>query len=123
MATQNYTRTYNGGIGGDSQNQDIVTVMWTLPNGDTGQAFRVDKYADMSVQFGGTFGTGGTVVWEGSNDGTNYVTLTDPQGNAISKTAAAIESVTEPTLYVRPRCTAGDGTTAITVAMYSRRNA
>jgi hypothetical protein len=50
-------------------------------------------FADRAIQVGGTFGAGGTVVIEGSIDGTNYVTLTDPQGNAISKTAAAIEEI------------------------------
>lgn len=122
MAVQAYTRTYNGGVGGDSPNRDIVTLSWTLANGDSGTPFLVSKWGDMSVQFGGTFGVGGTVVWEGSNDGTNYVTLTDPQGNAISKTAASIEAITEPALYVRPRCTAGDGATSITVHMYARYN-
>ncbi len=66
------------------------------------------EWADKSVQVVGTF-NGGTVVIEGSNDGTNWVTLTDPQGNAISKTSAFIEQILEVTRYVRPRVSAGTG--------------
>jgi len=75
---------------------------------------------DRSVQVHGTFGVGGTVLIEGSNDGTNWYTLTDPQGNALSVTAAKIEAISEPTVYVRPRVTAGDGTTSLTVTIFAR---
>lgn len=98
-------------------------VSWSaIPNGDTGQAIEMPGSVVRSVQLGGTFGAGGTVVIEGSNDGTNYITLTDPQANALSKTAAAIETIQEVTRYVRPRVTAGDGTTAINVTLLLRRN-
>lgn len=100
----------------------IIIVTWTgLANGDSGEAVDFDDFPDRSVQVGGTFGTGGTVVIEGSNDLANYISLTDPQGNAISKTAAAIETVMELTRIIRPRVTAGDGTTSINVTMVFRR--
>jgi len=79
-------------------------------------------WADYSVQFEGTFGTGGSITFEGSNDGTNYRALTDPQGNAITKTAAAIEQIEEAVRWVRPAVTAGDGTTALVATMFMRRN-
>lgn len=66
------------------------------------------EWADKSVQVRGTFNAG-TVVIEGSNDGINWIVLTDPQGNAISKTAAFIEQILECTRYVRPRVSAGTG--------------
>lgn len=98
-------------------------ITWTpLANGDSGSPLEMAGAADRSAQITGTFGTGGTIVLEGSNDGTNYVTLTDPQGNAISKTAAGIEQIEEITRYVRPRVTGGDGTTALTVTMLARRS-
>ena len=50
-----------------------------------------------------------------------YYPLTDPQGNPITKLAAALESVTEIPRFIRPEVTAGDGTTAITVILMSRR--
>lgn len=92
---------------------------WTpLANGDDGAPLEYGSFADRSIQFAGTFGAGGTVVLEGSNDGVNYVVLTDPQGNAITKTSASIEAVTEATRYVRPRVTGGDGTTAISAHLF-----
>lgn len=94
-------------------NDRVHIVSWVgLLNGDDGSPIAMAGSPDRSVQVLGTFGTGGTIVFEGSNDGgTTYFTLTDPQGNAISKTAAAGEQVVELTGLVRPRVTAGDGTT------------
>lgn len=94
-------------------------VTWTgLLNGDDGTPVQLGAYSDRSVQFGGTFGAGGTIVLEGSNDGTTYFTLTDPQGSAISKGSASLEGVVEPTRYVRPRVTAGDGTTNLACYLF-----
>ena len=96
-------------------------VTWSgLLNGDDGTRVTLSDFPDRTVQFLGTFGTGGSVSFEGSNDGTNWLVLTDPQGNAITKTAASMEFVTETPLYVRPRVTAGDGTTDLTVILFAR---
>lgn len=96
-------------------------IAWTgLLNGDDGAPIQFGAFTDRSIQFVGTFGTGGTVVLEGSNDGVNYVTLTDPQGNNISKTSASIEAISEATRYVRPRVTAGDGTTNLAAHLFLR---
>jgi hypothetical protein len=101
---------------------DVRIVTWTgLLNGDDGDPFEMPGWPDRSIQVLGTFGVGGTIVFEGSNDGTNYVTLTDPQGNTISKTAAALEAVSELTRRVRPRVTGGDGTTSLTAVLLVRR--
>lgn len=91
-----------------------------MGSSDTGVAVQLASYTDRSVQVGGTFGSGGTVVFEGSNDGENFITLTDPQANLLSKSAASIEAVQEATRYVRPRVTAGDGDTAINVYLFVR---
>lgn len=77
-------------------------------------------YADRSVQIDGTFNNA-TVLIEGSNDGTNYQTLTDPQGNAISKTAAALEQIMEQVLFLRPRTTGGGASQDIQVTIVARR--
>ena len=104
----------------DAGNTSVIT--WTgLANGDTGEALVSFDHADMSAQLQGTFGVGGSVTLQGSNDGTNWYALTDPQGNAITKTAAGLEQVTEITKYVRPSVTAGDGTTALAVVLFMRR--
>ena len=104
------TDQFTGGVRGGS---------WTLANGESGAALFLPPFSDKTVQVGGTFGVGGSVTIEGSLDGTNYIALTDPQGNALTKTAAAIEAVSEAVPYVRPRVTAGDGTTAITVLIFA----
>lgn len=99
--------------------RDTIKVVWTpltTTNVD-GNPFTVGYYKDRSVQVSGTFGAGGTCVIQGSMDGTNYYTLTDPQGNALSFTSAKIEAVSELVLYIRPYITAGDGTTSLTVSM------
>ncbi len=91
-----------------------------LGNGDTGTPVLLPGYADKSIQVTGTFGSGGSVTLEGSNDGVNYFTLTDPTGTAIAITAAGGKAITESTQYVRPHCTAGDGTTALVVTVFCR---
>jgi hypothetical protein len=58
---------------------------------------------------------------EGSNDGTNYAALTDPQGNALDITTAKVEQIMELTRYIRPRVTAGDGTTSLTVTVMASK--
>ena len=74
-------------------------------------------YSDRSVQLEGSFG--GTVTMQGSNDGSNYQSITDPQGNAIAKSAGAIEAISEATLWVRP--SPGVGVTATNITLVMRR--
>lgn len=96
----------------------VHQIVWAaLANGDSGAPMIMPGSNLRSIQVNGTFGSGGTILLEGSNDGTNYYTLTDPQGNAISKTAAGIEAIEEITIYVRPRVSAGDGTTSLTATL------
>ena len=77
--------------------------------------------ADRSVQVEGTFGAGGSVTIEGSNDGVNYETLNDHLGNALTFTAKGIKSIDQICRLVRPRVTAGDGTTSLTATLLTRR--
>ena len=78
-----------------TDNPLVWKIYWTgLAKGDTGAPFRADLIhaaggSDRSAQIVGTFDSA-TITIEGSNDGTNYTTLTDPQGNALSFTTAAI---------------------------------
>ena len=97
-------------------------VTWgPLLNTDDGVAFERTEMSDRSVQVTGTFGTGGTLVIEGSNDGTNWRTLNDPQGTALSFTVAGLRQVQELTRLLRPRVTAGDGTTNLVCTMILRK--
>lgn len=113
MATTPSIQIVSGG------NAKVIT--WTgLANGQSGDAIEENLWADRSVQVTGTFGSGGTIKIEGSNDGTNWATLTDPQGNDLTFTAPKIETIIEICRYIRPTVTAGDGTTALTVSLFGR---
>lgn len=59
-----------------------------------------------SVQVTGTFGSA-TVVLQGSNDGTNWVTLKDTSGTAISLTAAGASEFSTGMAYIRPSISGG----------------
>jgi len=102
---------------------DTLRVTWAnLANGDAGApTIRGDEYADRSVQVTGTFGAGGNVRIEGSNDEAAYAALSDPQGDALNIGSAGIKQVLEITRLLRPSVTAGDGTTLLTVVMIARR--
>ncbi len=78
-------------------------------------------WLDRTFQVEGTFGVGGTLVIEGSNDGTNWEVLTNPQGSALSFTAAGLQQVIEVVMQMRPRVTGGDGTTSLNVSSLYRR--
>lgn len=93
----------------------------TFAGSDVGSSMEQFGEADRSVQIGGTFGVAGAVVIEGSNDGTNFDPLKDHLGVALSLTAAGIYSIDQIVRYLRPRITAGDGTTSLTVTVLSRR--
>lgn len=86
--------------------QSVAQVKWVLATGDVGLPISLTDFADRSVQVTGTFG-GGTVTLEGSNDGTNWKTLRDPQGVALSFTTADIKQVMETTLYTRANLNGG----------------
>lgn len=121
MATIAFTVDYK-----PSGQHNAALVTWptlTQTGSDVGAAFEHADFADRCVQFDGTIGTGGSITLQGSNDGTNWSALTDPQGNAITKTSLpAIEAITENTRYIRPAVTAGDGTTSINCRLWARRN-
>ena len=105
----------------DEGNSSINT--WSgLLNTDTGDKFAPNDHVDISIQVIGTPSAGGTVILEGSNDGTNWGALSDQAGNAISLTAAgAIKAVGEVCKFYRPNVTGGDGSTDVTALIYMLR--
>lgn len=96
---------------------EIVTTWSALANGEAGDKASLLAYADKTVQVFGTFGAGGSVTIQGSSDGTNWATLTDNQGSDLTFTAAGIAMIIENTRYIRPNCTAGDGTTSLSISI------
>ena len=69
----------------------------------------------VTFQVTGTWGVGGALVIEGSNDGVTYFTLTDQANAALSLSANALKTVRDTPMFIRPRVTGGDGTTSLTV--------
>lgn len=98
--------------------QSLMSAAWTLGDADTAIEVSFPDYADKSVQVEGTFGAA-TVVLEGSNDGTNWHTLRDPTGAALSFTTAGLKAVMETTLHVRPKSTGGTAS-SVTVTLLGR---
>jgi hypothetical protein len=100
---------------------DLVLHSWTLVNGEAGAAQEELSSGDRCFQVTGTFGTGGTVIIEGSVDGTNWFQLRDPSSTLLSFTAAGLKAVLEAVPYIRPRVTGGDGTTSLVCLISLRR--
>lgn len=92
-------------------------VTWEdLANGDDGSPHGIPTLHDKTVHVLGNFGTGGTVILEGSNDGgTTWTALDDGHGNAIEFTDEGIQTFHSAALLIRPRVTAGDGATSLSV--------
>lgn len=92
---------------------------------DTGAAVQVADAAEIMVMIAsGTLGAAGAITWEGSLDGTNWFPLSSRIGTpaAIVQTALLTPTmVQERALFVRPRVTAGDGTTALVASVLSKR--
>lgn len=77
---------------------------------DVGQSVSFPRmpYKTMCAQ--GTWGSA-TLVIEGSFDGgTTWHTLSDFNGNALSKTANAVDSIAENALLIRPQTSGGTST-------------
>lgn len=104
--------------------KEVVKITWTpLANGDVGASESPSRYTDKTVQVKGTFGVGGSVSIEGSNDGgTTWHTLNDSrgEGNALTFTSADTRAIAENPQLMRANCTAGDGTTSLTVIIVAR---
>jgi len=105
-----------------SGNGQVKKAVWTLTTADpTGGAIGPEllEHADRTVYFLGTWG-GATAAIEGG-DGTTYVAITDPQGNAVAKTTNAIETLIETPEYIRPRLSTVGVGASVVVTMILRR--
>lgn len=118
MATPSATIVGAKPVTGDG---DYAIATWVLTTADhTGVAISYHDYADRTVQVFGTFG-GATITWEGSLNNTNFEALTDPQGNAIAKSTAALEAVSEAVPYIRPRLSTVGVGADITAILYAKK--
>lgn len=119
MATRviNYDRTI-------TKDGSAFLAYWTgLTNAtsDVGAQLAFPAWGERTVQVFGTFGTNGTIVIEGSNDGANWTTLANRSGGTLSFTSAGLSRIQDYPLYVRPRVTNGDGTTNLSAYIICHR--
>ena len=107
--------------------QDHRLRTWTpltITNADGAPiAYASNGMGGVTFEVTGTWGAGGALVIEGSNDGTNYFTLNDQANAALTLSANALKTVRDQPLYIRPRVTAGDGTTSLTVVAALQKTA
>ena len=119
MAIQKSTR--NGSVTKDGA---CIQYQWALlANGDTGDWVSAAEWSGKTFQVSGTFGAGGSVSIQGSNDlnPTNAAILSNWQGTALTATAAGFLTARDMPIWVRPIVTAGDGTTSILVTLAAHR--
>jgi len=102
MAVQTYAGTK---VIGFAERATLFT--WAaLLTGNTGAPVEKPTFSDRSVQVAGTFG-GATCTIQGSNNGADWVTLTDPAGVALTFTSTGLKQILQVTKYIRPSITGG----------------
>lgn len=104
----------------ESRRRGNIMYTWTtVIAADTASAVEAEAWAaDRSVQIEGTWDSA-TLLLKGSNDGTNFQTLTDPQGNILSFTLSnRLEQITEITRYIKPVISGGGGSQSLTIKVF-----
>lgn len=101
--------------------ENATLISWaSIGDSDTCTAIEMPGSQFKSFQVTGTFSSA-TVVCEGSNDGTNFITLHDLNGNAVSFTSAGLKSVEEVVRYIRPKSTGGSTSSTTASLLLVRR--
>jgi hypothetical protein len=111
---------YDGSV---SLNGAVKQFLWVLTTADhTGDAVINVDFADRTLTAVGTWG-GATMTVEGSNDGTNWMPLSDAAG-AADATAATNKAMTvvELTRFIRPRLTTPGSGATVTVVLLARNS-
>lgn len=102
---------------------DNYTVTWeTLTSSNTAGASWDPKKTEASIataQFTGTFDSA-TAVLQGSNDGTNWVTLKDMGASNVSFTSAGYAEISTAFAYIRPSTSGGGGSQDIDCILVAR---
>lgn len=107
------------------KNRSTYITWANMANGDTGEPLSFAGHADKTMQVFGTFGSGGQITFEGSNDprvlsdpnNAVWFTMNDPQTLPLVKTGAGGDLIIENPRFMRPRITGGDVTTSITAIL------
>ena len=109
-------------------NHEAVSWAGINSTDNTAEIIEIPKYSDKTVHVFGTFG-GATVTIEGSNDpiarsdpgSASWITLVDPQGNNLSFTAAAMETLLDNPVFLRWSISGETGTTDLSVVISAKR--
>lgn len=97
-----------------------VRVTWAgMATGDTIIAHNAEAHVISSIQGAGTFAGGTVIGLTGSLDGTNFVALTDRDGNALTgKTAAFLLDVGPAVVAFRPTIGSGSADSVTVTVVY-----
>lgn len=117
MATVTPTLTRVG-----DQDDAAILLSWALTTANTdGAPMEWTQWADRCFQAVGTWG-GATLTIQGSNDGTNWFTLSNAAGaTAATFTADGGKAIIELPRYVRPNLTTPGTGATVTVSLLARR--
>lgn len=101
---------------------DVVSWAALTQTGlDTGDPANVEGAKSLTAQVqSGTLGVGGNVRWEGSFDNSIWFTMSSDIGTPAAANQTALLTpvmLKERPRFVRPNCTAGDGTTTLVAAL------
>lgn len=92
-----------------------------LDSDDATSLINLSNYSDKTIHVYGTFGAGGSLTIQGSNnpdeDGSTVATLHKTDLSNLTFTSAGCFTLLENPQWLRAKVTAGDGTTALTVAI------
>lgn len=93
-----------------TNDESAIVISWAglAAATDVGDPQMFAAYSDKTFIVTGSF-AGSTVVLEGSNDGVNWVTLTNRQGTAMTFTAPGMNTSQDRPAFVRPNQTVGSG--------------
>lgn len=102
--------------------QHVLQSTWSgLVSVDTGTSLDASLYIDKCVQVGGVFSSGpAQLTIQGSNDGSSWFTLNDPQGNGLVFTTSGMEQILENPKFIRPVTASGATGTSLDVIIISR---
>jgi hypothetical protein len=105
-----------------NQRDDLILYTWTLTTANAdGAKIEMAQWADRCFTATGTWG-GATLTIQGSNDGTNWLTLNlASTGTATASTDKAMQILELPR-YIRPNLTTPGVGATVTVMALLRRN-
>lgn len=94
----------------------FVAEWLNMAAGDVGAPVKFAGASDRTVHVTGDF-DGASVLVQGSLEPTpsEFVSLTDPQGNALSIGVGKVETVMELVRHIRPEVSGGGASTAVNV--------